>query len=174
MLVWGKARAGRSAAASSTHTARPQPIAAAPRSSAPAGAGGGTGGSSGPTRGRRRPRTSSCCPPPRARRGCGSRRGCVPVLPRRAPWVGCIGAGSSERKAVAVPPRARLLRSLCRPPAGSTPFSCRPATRGNLQHQAEMRWMLQNVSFPRSELCLEINFRLKKKNNNIGLSHFLV
>lgn len=106
----------------------------------------------------------------------------LPSSPSRAgmrsrtapPCVGCIGAGSSERKAVAVPPRARLLRSLCRPPAGSTPCSCRPATRGNLQHQAEMRWMLQNVSFPRSELCLEINFRFKKKNNNIGLSNFLV
>lgn len=121
MLVWGKARAGSSAAASSTHTARPQPIAAAPRSSAPAGAGGGTGGSSGPTRGRRRPRTSSCCPPPRAGRGCGSQRGCVPVLPRRAPcavgWLyrrrelreeGSGRTAQSEAVSFALPPTCRV------------------------------------------------------------------
>lgn len=73
-----------------------------------------------------------------------------------------ISAGSSKRKALAVLPRARLLRSLCRPPASSAPCSCLQA-RGNLQHRAEMRWMLRNVSFLWSELCLEINFRFKKE-----------
>lgn len=74
----------------------------------------------------------------------------LPYCPAVRCGLAVISAGSSERKALAVLPGAMLLRSLCRPPASSTPCSCHPATRGNLQHQAEM---LQNGCSRMSPFC---------------------
>ena len=139
MLVWGKARAGRSAAASNTHTARPQPIAAAPRSSAPARAGGGTGGSSGPTRGRRRPRTSPLLPSSPSRAGMRLPAGlCSRTAPRCAVgWLLSAPGAQRGRHWLCCPEQGCFAHSAAHLPAPRRARACKHEETSSIEQRCD-------------------------------------